>query len=973
MQFTPYAVPMLIAAALLCGLGGYSLIYRKVPAALPFSIRMFLCAAWAVIYTLDITSYEYNLKLIWAETRYLAITPIPAIYLVLAMRYTGHAHWPDKRTLATLLIIPAITVILSFTGRYHHLFHYDFSLDMAHPFPVLLFKDGVWNWILDAYSFALLAASWIVLIHSVRGAPPYYRRQVPLLVIATLLPSMSEVLYEFKITPIEGYNLSPTLFVLMGGLFAWVLFRQQLLKVAPIARSAVIESMSDIMLVLDPLDHLVDFNPSAVKILGTERLQIGQSLKWVLAEWNEFLQLYLNESLTTGEFSAAHGAPPAVYEFSTTVVQDKRGNSTGRLLLFRDITSRKRDEEKLRTSEQRFRLMVHVAPTPLMLTRVGDNIILYVNEKAAELFGTPSNDLIGHSALDLYLSPAERMKLAEEVMENTAVYDHEMQLKRHNGDHFWGLVSAAVTAYQNEIVFLVGIVDISQRKQLEQAEAHARQVTEALQQIGMVINSTLDFSEMSDRILVAIAQVIQCDLDSILLREGSDAVLTAVRGYENTQELIGRRFSLVNESPNRLVIEQQRPVIVPDIQADFPSFFQPQSKSIKSWMGIPLFSKGVIIGFLNLDSYELNHFSEEDQSMAEGFANQVVIGLENVRLYAAAQQRVKELSVLNEITQSVSSKLDINELLNLVYQQVNRFIDARFFMIVASLPEQDAYVALYFRRDDQMLEKTTRKTSQGFTGYVLQTRQPLFLKNSAEVESFIKDSGRESLISMPKSIILVPLTVSERIIGVMGVQNDAKEDAYTAEDFILFTSIAAQVAVALENANLYAKMERLAMIDGLTDIFNRRHFFVLAEIEFDRAVRYHRPLAVIMLDIDNFKQVNDTYGHQVGDQVLQRVAKTCKQLIRKVDFIGRYGGEEFTVLLPETKGEHAFNAAERLRKAIAATGVVTPQGRVTVTVSVGVSTMENEGTSLESLLASADRALYTAKQAGRNQVHLFRP
>jgi diguanylate cyclase (GGDEF)-like protein len=164
------------------------------------------------------------------------------------------------------------------------------------------------------------------------------------------------------------------------------------------------------------------------------------------------------------------------------------------------------------------------------------------------------------------------------------------------------------------------------------------------------------------------------------------------------------------------------------------------------------------------------------------------------------------------------------------------------------------------------------------------------------------------------------------------------------------------------------------MVDELTGIFNRRHFFILAEKEFERAMRYHRPLAVIMLDIDHFKLVNDTYGHQVGDQVLQSVAKICSRLIRKVDFLGRYGGEEFTILLPETKGQHAFNAAERLRKAVASSGVETPQGRVTVTVSVGVSTIEEgKGTSLESLLDLADRALFTAKQDGRNRVHLFHP
>ena len=251
----------------------------------------------------------------------------------------------------------------------------------------------------------------------------------------------------------ESYNLILALFMAAGALFIWVLFHQQIQKVTPVARSAVIKSMSDLMLIVDPLDHLIDFNPTAIKILGIERLKIGLPLGQVLAGWDEFLHLYHSAPLSAGEFRVIKGDQPTVYEFSTSVMQDKKGHFAGRLLLFRDITSRKQDEEKLRASEQRFRLMVHVAPTPLVLTRVGDNVILYVNEKAAELFGTSSYKLVGHSTLELYVSPNEHMKLAEEVMKNAAVYDRELLLKRQNGDHFWGLVSAAVTPTRTKSFF----------------------------------------------------------------------------------------------------------------------------------------------------------------------------------------------------------------------------------------------------------------------------------------------------------------------------------------------------------------------------------------------------------------------------------------------------------------------------------------------------------------------------------------
>jgi diguanylate cyclase (GGDEF)-like protein len=175
-----------------------------------------------------------------------------------------------------------------------------------------------------------------------------------------------------------------------------------------------------------------------------------------------------------------------------------------------------------------------------------------------------------------------------------------------------------------------------------------------------------------------------------------------------------------------------------------------------------------------------------------------------------------------------------------------------------------------------------------------------------------------------------------------------------------------QSETALRNA--LEEVQRLAITDSLTGLYSRRHLFELAGHEFQRARRYQLPLSVMMVDIDEFKRVNDTHGHAIGDQVLQGVAERCRKELREVDVIGRYGGDEFTALLPETGLSAACQVAERLRKNIAERTLDTKAGRITVTVSLGIAVLGDEHLTPESLLDRADQALYAAKQNGRNRV-----
>jgi diguanylate cyclase (GGDEF)-like protein len=221
-----------------------------------------------------------------------------------------------------------------------------------------------------------------------------------------------------------------------------------------------------------------------------------------------------------------------------------------------------------------------------------------------------------------------------------------------------------------------------------------------------------------------------------------------------------------------------------------------------------------------------------------------------------------------------------------------------------------------------------------------------------------------------RSELCVPIKVGERVIGVVNAES-AQLDAFTEAEEQLLETFAAQLATAIEKVRLFEEVQRLAITDSLTGLYNRRHFFELAGREYQRARRYKRPLTAVMLDLDHFKNVNDTHGHATGDQVLESLAMICKNELREIDILGRYGGEEFCVLLPESNLLDARKVATRLCQRIQETTFETDRTSVKITISLGIAELDSTCKDLDELLNRADVALYTAKQQGRNRVRVF--
>jgi diguanylate cyclase (GGDEF)-like protein len=253
------------------------------------------------------------------------------------------------------------------------------------------------------------------------------------------------------------------------------------------------------------------------------------------------------------------------------------------------------------------------------------------------------------------------------------------------------------------------------------------------------------------------------------------------------------------------------------------------------------------------------------------------------------------------------------------------------------------------------------------TGYTILREEPVLVQDYSQLTEF----SVPPLVSQYKisSGLSVPMLSRGKVIGAMLAHSKTPRH-FNQEAIPLLSLIANQTAITVDKIRLHDETRQFAFTDELTGLYNRRHFIKLAEREVDRAIRYKNSLAFIMFDLDRFKQVNDTYGHPAGDQVLKTVASLARQELRDIDLIGRYGGEEFVILLPETGRKGARAIAERLRKRIAQTQIDIAQEKVSITISLGVSILSPDCSNLTDLIAASDQALYIAKETGRNKTIL---
>ncbi len=333
----------------------------------------------------------------------------------------------------------------------------------------------------------------------------------------------------------------------------------------------------------------------------------------------------------------------------------------------------------------------------------------------------------------------------------------------------------------------------------------------------------------------------------------------------------------------------------------------------------------------------------------------------------AAKQHNRELSALHNATVALLTTLDPDALLS-------RILDAAISAVPAATKGMIHLIApdtgqLEMRASigytDPRIVRIRVPTTVGFVSKSVRERTPYLIQNLQTDPAYTTAIQKDA--PDVKAAIVAPLVLKNQVLGALSLESD-HAGAFNENDLRLLVSFAATATAAIHNANLHSEVQKLAITDSLTGLYNRRGFYELGQREVERSRRYRRPLVAIMMDIDHFKFINDFYGHPAGDQVLQAVAKRCGENLRRIDILGRFGGDEFTFLLPETDMFIASGVAERVRQCVANRPVMTEATPVNVSVSLGIARATATTPDLDVLISRADSAMYTAKKEGRNRV-----
>ncbi len=328
--------------------------------------------------------------------------------------------------------------------------------------------------------------------------------------------------------------------------------------------------------------------------------------------------------------------------------------------------------------------------------------------------------------------------------------------------------------------------------------------------------------------------------------------------------------------------------------------------------------------------------------------------------------RIAELQTLHAISREILSSIEYDQVFNILDRECRKIFDVDY-CVIALVEEGTAMpLSAYSRYRGERPDSSARSLRHGLAARVVTEKRP------RKIDELLPPANSRvpmDDIADPRcrSAMAVPLIVEDRVIGVLSVQSERPE-AYDYHQLSVLTTIGQQAAVAIENARHY----RLATVDSLTGFFLRDYFFSRLTDEDRRVRRYGGKFALLMVDLDGFKDINDTNGHLAGDQYLKDIAAIIRSQLRGADAACRYGGDEFCLLLPETDLEGAQSIAERIRQAVAAHIVGVDGLALRTTVSIGVAVFpDHDSGDLRSLMRNADEALYSAKRSGRDRVVPF--
>jgi diguanylate cyclase (GGDEF)-like protein len=478
---------------------------------------------------------------------------------------------------------------------------------------------------------------------------------------------------------------------------------------------------------------------------------------------------------------------------------------------------------------------------------------------------------------------------------------------------------------------------------------------------SQAVLSTFELDEVLRRILLIARDYFHLQNVAILLLDKDTNQLRMRSQSGDGHELDDVRIT-IGTGLVGAAAKAKRPLYVPDFTKD--TRYAPWGRKTRSELAVPLMVRDEMVGVLDCQSENPNHFDPETVDLLTLFSTQASMALQNAQLYSLERRRASQLEAINAIAREATVAVDLKELLAKSCHKIQKAFQVSHVSLLLKDDEDLILRAQHGELTLRIPEGGRLHAQAGPWGRALQESRTL-LENDVQATTDGAEIYRETVARM-----CIPLVSFGQTLGVL-VLSSSRAGSFNTSDIQPLESVADICATAIQNAHYVERVKQLAYLDGLTGIFNRRYFEIRIEEEMERARRFETGMAVIMVDIDQFKRLNDEFGHLLGDEVLRQVSSIFYAQLRKIDVVCRYGGEEFAILLSQTSLQHAVGVAEKLRKLVETwqfPGVPRP-----VTISAGTASYPDHGATRDELVKAADAGLYAAKQAGRNCVRVASP
>src|ERR1700736_3357475 len=481
---------------------------------------------------------------------------------------------------------------------------------------------------------------------------------------------------------------------------------------------------------------------------------------------------------------------------------------------------------------------------------------------------------------------------------------------------------------------------------------------ELLTEIGQAISSHLNQDEVLRTVHVELGQIFDTSNFYIAFQE-EDEIHFELEIEGGT--VLPKRSRKASNGLTEYIIKTGEPLLIEtdleQVRSKLGVDFVPP-RPARSFCAVPIFLGGKPAGVMAaLSTDRESQFLDRDLEVMQTAAGQLGVAIENARLFTEEQRRARHLAFLNSISKMAISSEDAEQMMADIVREIQK--NFRYDHIGIGIMD--------YATKDIEIKAEAGTTSQTLGRRVAVGRGVLGKVARTGVSALVQNAGPGQLAGvLPESlaVFFLPISYGETLLGVLNIES-RDENAFAPQDVLILNTLADLLATALHNSFVFRKLQQQSITDGFTGIKTRRFFWEALSSEWKRGSRSGRPFSVVLVDLDKFKEVNDSLGHLEGDLVLARVGRLLEQKCRQSNVVARYGGDEFIILMPETGIEQAQALAERLRQWITTDPMLNEHK---ITGSFGVATFPTHGFSIEDIIRVADAGMYVSKRSGGNLV-----